>query len=62
MDPTPASIALHEACRGELVGSEVRHRCKQLRRYGQGEECNWGFRIYRTTYTPESDRGREVFD
>jgi len=43
----------------ELASSEARRWAADLRTYGEGEESNWGFRIYRTTYTPESDRGRE---
>jgi hypothetical protein len=42
----------------ELASSEASRWISELRFYGSGHEENWGFRIYRTTYTPESDRGR----
>ena len=62
MSMVPASDTLCSGYNVELASSEACRWSSQLRCYGQGKEENWGFRIYRTTYTPGSDRGKEEID
>lgn len=49
--------ALFDAAR-EFGDRESGQWCSQLKTSGTGSNCEWGFRIYRTIYTPESDTGR----
>lgn len=64
-----ASVSMSEGLASGTLGSgfdvQLASSCalrwsSQLRCYGTGEDDNWGFRIYRTIYTPESDRGWRI--
>lgn len=57
MGQTPSGDELGSRYNVELASSEACRWTSELHCYGQGEDYNWGFRIYRTTYTTESDRG-----
>jgi hypothetical protein len=57
MSQTPSGNELGSGYNVELANSEACRWTSELHCYGQGEDYNWGFRIYRTTYTTESDRG-----
>lgn len=62
MSQIPEWNVLGSGYNTELVSGDTCRWVSQLQCYGQGEGENWGFRIYRTTYTSESDRGKEKTD
>ncbi|GAB7323973.1 hypothetical protein MBLNU13_g07382t2 [Cladosporium sp. NU13] len=55
MEVTPVEAALDQASKAEDAGENARQWCGELSLYGQGEDRNWGFHIYRTVYTHGSD-------
>jgi hypothetical protein len=57
-NPHPTPLALQRVFTVEGGSDESVWRCGELCMYGEGEHYNWGFRIYRTVYTPGSDRGK----
>jgi hypothetical protein len=59
MEMTPTQAALIEAATAGRIGKTSQRWCSELRTNGQGEQCTWGFRIYRTVYTPGSDDGKQ---
>jgi hypothetical protein len=60
MDVTLTSkTALREAADAGHTGKTSQRWCEELCTNSQGEQCTWGFRIYRTVYTPGSDDGKQ---
>ena len=57
-NPHPLPPALERASTIKCGSHGAGQWCRELWTNGEGEDYNWGFRIYRTIYTPESDRGR----
>jgi hypothetical protein len=57
-NPHPTPQALEQASASEFADRDSGKWCSELKLHGEGEEYNWGFRIYRTVYTLESDEGR----
>ena len=53
--PSPAD--LKRAAGSEFANRPSGQWCNELECYGVGEDFTWGFRVYRTVYTPDSDRG-----
>jgi hypothetical protein len=59
MEMTLAEAALNEAANAGHTSKTSQRWCSELFTHGQGEQCTWGFRIYRTVYTPGSDDGKK---
>lgn len=59
METTLIEAALREAASAGRTGKTSQHWCSELRTSGEGEQYTWGFRIYRTVYTPGSDDGKQ---
>jgi hypothetical protein len=60
MDLTLTSkTALREAADAGHTGKTSQRWCEELCTNGQGEQCTWGFHVYRTVYTPESNDGKQ---
>jgi hypothetical protein len=57
-NPRPCPPELKQATTLEFADRTSSEWCDELTSNGQGDDYNWGFRIYRTIYTPESDEGR----